>query len=270
MIEPRRANDCAVSAVVLTLDEERRIERAVMSVAWCDEIVVVDGGSRDGTLAILGRLRGRGVPLRVVQRAWPDSFGAQKRFAVEQARGPWILSIDADEVVDSQLRDSIRAVVTDPPPSVDVFSVVRRNRFMGVVLTTSGQREDRPLRLFRKGAANFTDDRVHEHIEHAGIVGRLDGVLEHHSDQSVVARIDRVNRYSSLVARQLHERGEELPAVRIVLGPLRTFLRNYVVLRGVRQGVPGFLWCAAMSAEDFLGRAKLWRLQRAGRPRAHG
>jgi len=270
VIDPRTADDCAVSAVVLTLDEERRIERAVMSLAWCDEIVIVDGGSSDGTLAILERLRAQGLPLRVVERAWPDSFGAQKRFAVEQARGPWILSIDADEVVDSQLRDAIRAVVTEPPPGVDGFSVLRRNRFMGVVLTTSGQREDRPLRLFRKGAANFTDDRVHEHVECAGTVGRLDGVLEHHSDQSVVARVDRVKRYSSLIARQLHERGEALPTVRIVLGPLRTFLRTYVVLRGYRQGVPGLVWCSAMSAEDFLGRAKLWQLQRAGRRGAHG
>ncbi len=270
MIDPRLADDCAVSAVVLTLDEQRRIERAVMSVAWCEEIVVVDGGSSDGTLAILQRLRAQGVPLRVVERAWTDSFGAQKRFAVEQARGPWILSIDADEVVDSQLSASIRAVVSDPPPSVDVFSVLRRNRFMGVVLTTGGTREDRPLRLFRKGAANFTDDRVHEHVECAGVVGRLEGVLEHHSDQSVAARFDRVQRYSSLVARQLHERGEALPTVRIVLGPLRTFVRTYVVLRGFRQGVPGLVWCAAMSAEDFLGRAKLWRLRRAGPRGAHG
>ena len=142
-----------------------------------------------------------------------------------------------------------------------------------VVLTPRGLREDRPLRaVLQARAANFTDDRARardrtrRRASRPGLRRRARGAT---ATSRSWARVDRVDRCSSLVAAPA-ARARRGAAGRCAscLRPLRTFLRNYVVLRGVRQGVPGFLWCAAMSAADFLGRAKLWRLQRAGRPRA--
>lgn len=181
-----------LSVVVVTRDEEERIRTCLESVAWADELIVVDAESQDKTAAIARELTDH-----VLVRPWPG-FALQKNFGLEQARGAWILSLDADETVSPALRDEIEAVVRRDGPC-DGYAVPRRNIFWGRWVRHGGLYPDWQVRLFRRGRGRFSARAVHESVQVDGAVGRLAGHLEHRSYRDtrlaparVVAERDRI------------------------------------------------------------------------------
>ena len=137
-----------LSVVVITLDEEAKLRRCLESVAWGDEVVVVDAESKDKTVQIA-----REFTDRVIARPWPG-FAAQKNFALEQATGDWVLSLDADEEASPELRAEIAATVTDPR-ACDGYALRRRNVFFGRWIRHGGLYPDWQLRLFRRASPGF-------------------------------------------------------------------------------------------------------------------
>jgi glycosyltransferase involved in cell wall biosynthesis len=244
-----------LSVTVITRNEAHRIERCLRSVAFADEVIVLDSGSTDDTVAIARRL---GAHCEV-SPDWPG-FGPQKNRALALASGRWVLSIDADEVVDERLRAAIRSVVGGADRRfANGYWVRRESSFCGVPIRHGDWRGDRVLRLFRRDLARFTDDTVHERVECPPPLGELDGVLLHDSVDSLDDAREKAERYARLGAAKLRARGRGGLAPAIVHGGW-AFVRGYLLRLGFLDGRPG-LQIAALNA-----RGTYLRYRLAGRP----
>jgi glycosyltransferase involved in cell wall biosynthesis len=244
-----------LSVVVITLDEEEHLRRCLESVAWADEIVVVDACSRDKTVQVA-----REFTDRVVVRPWAG-FAAQKNFALDQSTGEWILSLDADEEAAPELRAEITGTVADPR-ACDGYRVRRQNMFLDRWIRHGGLYPDWQLRLFRRGRGRFRDRAVHESVTVSGSVGRLRGHLVHRSYEGVSDFIERANRYSSLAARELAREGRAVHAWDLVGRPLGRFLSMYLVQRGFLDGRRGLLLATLYAYYVFMRSAKAWEVTR--------
>ena len=244
-----------VSIVVITLDEEDHLRRCLESVAWADEIVVVDAESRDKTVQVA-----REFTDRVISRPWAG-FATQKNFAVEQTTGDWVLSLDADEEASPELREEIAAAIADPQ-ACDGYAIRRRNVFLGQWIRHGGLYPDWQVRLFRRGRGRFAERAVHESVSVTGPVGRLRGHLVHRSYDGVSDFVERANRYSSLAAEQLIRDGRRVRAGELVLRPLGRFLSMYLVKRGFLDGRRGLLLASLYAYYVFMRSAKVWEVTR--------
>ncbi len=244
-----------LSAVLITCNAGERLASCLRSLAFADEIVVVDSGSDDGTRDIARR---HGA--RVVDEAW-RGFGPQKRFAVSLARNDWVLCVDADEEVSPALAADIAAVLQAPRHVA--YRMPRANRFMGRYLRHGEGFPDWSLRLFDRRSAQWSDDAVHEKVVTSGPVGRLpeSAVLMHHSAESLATYLDKQNRYTSLQADALYRAGERANVWRLLLSPALRFVKFYVVRLGFLDGLPGLVHIAIGCFNSFAKYAKLRALQ---------
>ena len=209
-----------LSVALITHDEEPNLPDCLASVAWADEIVIVDNGSSDRTVAIA---RERGA--RVIETPdWPG-FGVQKNRALDACTGDWILVLDADERVSPALRAEIEAVLR--APAHDVYRMPRSSSYCG--------------RTLRPGAARHNTARVHERIEFAGSIGTLREPLLHISFRTLDQVIGKMNRYSTESARALHSAGRRPGLGTAIVHGLAAFLRTYVLRLGFLDGRHGFL-----------------------------
>jgi glycosyltransferase involved in cell wall biosynthesis len=244
-----------LSAVLITRDAAARLAECLASVAFCDEIVVVDSGSADDTMVIA-----RSAGARVIEHAW-EGFGPQKRFAVSQAAHDWVLCIDADERVDAALRDSITRELHAPRASA--YEVARCNRFLGRWLRHGEGYPDWSLRLFDRRAAQWSLDSVHEKVETVTNVARLTGDLLHDSADSLERYLDKQNHYTSLQAQNLLSHGRKASALDLVFSPLARFAKFYVLRLGFLDGVAGLVHVCIGCMNSFNKYAKLMALQKA-------
>src|SRR5438105_13470205 len=182
-----------LSVALVTRNEAERLRACLESVAWADEIVVVDAESEDKTATIA-----REFTDQVVVRPWPG-YAAQKNAALDLATGRWALSLDADEVVSPELAADIRRVIAAEAPA-EGYAVPRRNIFWGRWVRHGGLYPDWQVRLFRRGRGRFVERAVHESVTIDGAVGRLRGHLEHRSYRDVADFLARADRYASLAA----------------------------------------------------------------------
>ena len=246
-----------LSVVVVTLDEEERIRACLDSVAWADELIVVDAESRDKTATIARELTDA-----VFVRPWPG-FAAQKNFGIEQARGEWILSLDADEVVSPALRADIENTLAGDGGAYDGYSVPRRNVFWDRWVRHGGLYPDWQLRLFRRGRGRFVARAVHESVVVDGSVGRLRGHLEHRSYRDVADFLERTDRYTTLAADDWLAGGRGTrPFADLVVRPLGRFLGMYVWRGGFLDGWRGFLLAVLYGYYVFMRSAKIWERAR--------
>jgi glycosyltransferase involved in cell wall biosynthesis len=240
-----------LSVVVITLNEEDRIRETLTSVAWADEIVVVDAGSEDKTVALA-----REFTDHVMIHAW-QGFAAQKNFGIEHATGDWILSLDADEQVEPALREEIIAVL-QAPDACDGYRIARRNIMWGRWIRHGRLYPDWQLRLFRRGRGRFVDRAVHESILVDGEVGRLVAPLLHQSYRDVSDFLRRADRYSTLAAEEWARTTRPFRATQLVTAPLGRFVSMYVLHRGFLDGWRGFLLAVLYAYYVFVRSAKIW------------
>lgn len=245
-----------LSAVVITLNAAAQLRACLESLAFAQEIIVVDSGSSDGTIALA-----QAMGARVVHKEWLG-FGRQKQFAVAQAANDWVLCLDADERVSAELRAAIQSALA--APAFKVYEMPRRNRFMGRWLRHGEGYPDFNLRLFHRDHARWSNDDIHEHVVTATAVGRLDGDLLHESETSLHDYIDKQNRYTTLQAQKLFAAGRRATHLRLWLNPLFRFIKFYVVRRGFLDGVPGFVHIVIGCQNSFLKYAKLRQLCQPG------
>jgi glycosyltransferase involved in cell wall biosynthesis len=244
-----------LSVTVITRNESANIAGALESVAWADEIVVVDAGSEDDTAAIARRF----TP-RVEVRAWPG-YSAQKNYAASIASHDWILSLDADERVTPALAAEIRALLASEPPRRG-YRVPRVNRYLGRWIRSTDWYPDYQLRLYDRRAGTWNGRRVHESVTLAGEPGRLREELQHFSYRDVSHHLATIDRYTTLAAEQARADGRRTSMAAAAIHPAFAFLRNYVLRLGFRDGVRGLMISALNSYYVFLKLAKLWDLQR--------
>jgi len=229
-------NRAQLSAVVITLDAASQLSECLASLAFCDEIVVVDSGSSDGTVEIA---RAHGA--RIIQQDWLG-YGRQKQFAVEQAAHDWVLCVDADERVSERLRDAILAALAVPPaPTFSAWRFARCNRFMGRYLRHGEGYPDWSLRLFDRRHAHWSDDAVHEKVMADGPVGTLAGDLLHDSAETLESYLAKQDRYTTLAATAALAAGKRATLPRQLLSPLLRFVKFYFLRMGFLDGWPGLV-----------------------------
>lgn len=233
-----------LSAILITKNEMADLPDCLASLAFCDEIVVVDSGSTDGTVEIA---RAAGAVVRVTED-WPG-FGPQKQRALDLATGDFVLSIDADERIPRELAETIRAAVDEG--LFDGWRINRRSSFLGRFLMHGGWYPDRILRLARRSAARFTADRVHERLEVEGRIGDLAYDMIHHSYRSIDEVLDKGRRYAVASAAERRARGRRGGLFQAIVRAKWAFLRHYVVKAGFRDGAHGFVAALAKAQETF-------------------
>jgi (heptosyl)LPS beta-1,4-glucosyltransferase len=244
-----------LTVTVIAWNEEERLRACLESVAWADEIVVVDAESGDKSVLIA-----REFTDKVSVRAWPG-FATQKNFAIDQATGDWILSLDADERVTAELRERIRSIVKNDGPA-DGYTIPRRNIFWGRWVRHGGLYPDYQLRLFRRRAGRFVENAVHESVTVSGRVEALTEPLLHHSYRDLEDFVRRSNRYSTLSAQDWIRRGKGTGLLGLVTRPLGRFFSMYIVHRGFLDGWRGFVLAVLYGEYVFLRMAKVWERQR--------
>jgi glycosyltransferase involved in cell wall biosynthesis len=222
-----------LSAVLITRDAASRLPACLDSLAFCDDVVIVDSGSDDETVAI-GLSRGA----RVIHQDWLG-FGPQKQFAVAQARHDWVLCVDADERVSDELRASIVAELA--APRCHAYRFARCNRFMGRYLRHGEGYPDWSLRLFDRRHARWSGDAVHEKVLTDTTVGELRGDLLHDSAETLERYLAKQERYTTLAAEEAIARGRQATWLHLVLSPLVRFVKFYIVRRGFLDGRAGLV-----------------------------
>jgi hypothetical protein len=250
----------SVSACVIARDEEERIGACLGSLAFCEEIVVVDGGSRDRTREIAAR-----AGAKVVENPWPG-FGAQRNVAIDNAVGDWILEVDADERVSPALATEIRRLLDSPPAGTDIAALPLRDVFLGRALGRSNRFPRYRLRLFRRGSYRHDESRtVHEGLWASGPVWPLEHELRHILASSLAEAIRDTVAYARLEAGQRSGVDVRETAVGIVARPLAKLAYRTVVYGGWRDGWQGLLKIALECGGDALST-----VHRIGRPREGG
>jgi glycosyltransferase involved in cell wall biosynthesis len=245
-----------LSVCIITCNEASNIRDCLASVAWADEIVVVDGGSTDETVRIC-----REFTDRVFELDWPGHV-AQKNRAVDRAANDWVLSIDADERVSTRLRAEIEAVMRGEPAHAG-YTMPRLTWYCGRWMRHGTWYPDRKLRLFSRAAGRFSGLDPHDRVEVRGSVGRLASDLLHYSYRDVAHHLEVTNRYTTIMAGLKAEAGVCCPLLRMIAHPPFTFLKGYVLRLGFLDGTPGLVAAVLGSVYEFLKYAKVWEAQRA-------
>lgn len=243
---------CPVTAAVIALNETGHIGDCLAALGWANEVLVVDGGSRDATVAIA-----EAAGARLEQHPF-DTFARQRTYALEQAAQPWVFFVDADERVSGDLAREVCAVVAAAGPLIAAAAVPRRNLMLGAWVRHGGWWPDHQVRLLRRGKARYDLARdPHEVVVTEGTVLLLRHPLVHHNYTSVGQLFRKQRAYARREARNL---GGRLPLRSAVGGPAREFWRRLVTLEGYRDGPIGLLLALAMAWSRF----EVWRYSRTG------
>lgn len=244
-----------LSAILVVRNEAGQLAECLAGLAGlADEIVVVDDESTDGTPEVARRFTDRVLTRKL------DGFGPQKQFALGQATGDWVLSIDADERITPALRVEIARVIGDPA-AADSYEIRREVFFLGRRLRYGGLGRDRVLRLFRRGKASFSDDAVHERVLTSARPSSVPGTLEHHTHQSLRRYLEKVNLYTELAARERFDRGCRFHWG-MHLRPAWEFISRLVLRGGFLDGHAGLLYAGLTAHATWLRALKLWELGR--------
>jgi len=247
-----------LSAIVIAKNEAANIAECLDSLAFCDEIVVVDGGSIDDTV-VLAKARGAQV---VSAPDW-QGFGSQKNLALSQAHGDWVLSVDADERVPPALAREIQTAITDS--EAHGYRMPRLSSFCGREIRHSGWYPDYVLRLFRRNKARFSDDLVHERVICEGQVRHLREPLRHHTITSLEDALSKIDRYSTAGADMLIASGRRVYFISGIGHGFWTFVRTYFFRAGFLDGAEGFLVARYHAQTTFYRYMKAWLKQRRGK-----
>lgn len=225
-----------LSACIITYNEADRLAECLRSVAFCDELVVVDSHSTDATRDIAASLGAR-----VIERDWPG-YRSQKQFAVDSATSDWVLCVDADERVSPLLRAQIEALRQSGFPGHAGWSVPRITDYFGRFLRHGNACPDRLVRLFDRRRGGWSGHEIHENTRVVGRIGRLSGHLEHYSYRSLTDHQERMRRYAELMARALHEGGKRGSLLKVLVNPQWRFVRGYLLRLGFLDGWRGLVF----------------------------
>ncbi len=224
-----------ISTIIIARNEAENLKLSLPKLKWCDDIVLVDDNSTDETVKIA-----ESFGCRIFKRSF-DGFGTQKQFAVSQAKHNWILNIDADEVLSDALIEEIRQLPADNV-AIAGYELPIRHVFLGKVFTHGKESKFYHLRLFNSQAGNFDDAKVHEKVRLNGPAGRLKHVILHYSYKDLDHYFEKFNRYTSIGALKLKEKGKSRSLFLSVAGLPFYFIKHYLIYGNILNGKAGFIW----------------------------
>jgi glycosyltransferase involved in cell wall biosynthesis len=223
----------AITATIITCNEETRIAEAIASLSFCDEVIVVDSASSDRTQDVARAMRAR-----VVERSW-EGYTKQKNFAAELAAHDWIFSIDADERASIELADEIIRWKNSPVSRPSAWSMPRRAFYLGRWINHSGWYPDTKIRLYDRRHCRWQGDFVHEWVRVDGEIGALRGDLLHFPYRDWNDHVKRIARYTELAAQAARSNGRRGNVLRLVLGPPAAFCKALFLRGGFLDGWRG-------------------------------
>ena len=248
-----------ISAVIIACNEEEKIADAIRSVEWADEVLVVDSESTDRTREIAESLGAH-----VTIRPWPG-FARQKQFGVDAAAHDWILSLDADERISTELREQIQKIQhRSDGQTADGYRMPRLSYYMGRAIRHCGWYPDWQLRLFDRRKGKWKDVLIHESVEMANDsnVGKLSGDIIHFTGEDALHHHEMIGkRYAPLAARQMFDDGKRTSPATIATAGMIAFISTYFLKLGFLDGLPGFCIARFASHHAFLKHLFLWELQ---------
>lgn len=249
-----------ISAFIICKNEVEVLGDCIESVDFCREIVIVDSGSTDGTIALIEGYIGQGYPIRLISNEWPG-FARQKQFALEQCSEPWCLSMDSDERLDTKLRAYFAETAPDEW-KLSSYAIVRRDFLPGYGYQPPSVHAKAFLRLVRNGTARFDDSTlVHEALIGTGPVSTIRaGSMLHFRNMSITEDAAKTSAYADLKAKEQFARGRRTNPLRLFFRPIGWFLKSYVAHRNFLCGVPGFIYAMMFAHYAFMVEAKLYRL----------
>ena len=242
-----------ISVYMITRNNERTLERALGSVTWADEIVVVDSFSTDKTPEICRRFTDR-----VIQRPWPG-FREQYQHAADLTTHPWVMFIDADEEISRELADEIQRVVKEEEKSFDGFIIYRRTYYLGRWIRHGAWYPDYEIRLYRKEKGRW-EGGLHAKIVVDGNVGSLKHEILHHTYRDISDQIRTLDLYSRIEAEDMLKAGERFSLFKLLFRPPFRWIKEYLLKQGFRDGIPGLVIIVATMFYVFIKHAKLWEL----------
>lgn len=237
------------SAIVITYNNEDTIKIVLEKLIWADEVIMVDAFSQDRTPEI-----GKELGVKVLERRW-EGYASQRRYALQMAKFDWILSIDADEVLDDEVIDSIKRIVSEKS-EFDGYMIRIVTYFLNRPLMFAS-RPFYQMRLFKKGRAVLTDKLVHEHFEVARSSLIRKGTIKHYTSQTIQNRVEKIDLYSTLKAQEISRGGRKVSHSDILIYPIKAFVKNYLIDLGFLDGIRGLIWTICVSMEYFLIYAKV-------------
>ncbi len=247
-----------LSVTIITKNEARHIADCIRSARFADEVVVVDCGSTDDTVA-LARAEGAIVH----EMDWAGD-GPQKNRAIDRASGDWFFSLDADERIPPELATEIRQAIEQT--AFDAFRVPRLSAYCGQFMRHGGWWPDRNVRLGRRGQARYTETEVHATIRVEGATADLRSHLVHYSFPDLESVVDKLNRYSSAGARDMAARGKEVSFSRAVVSGWWAFMRTYFLQAGFLDGRRGFMLAVSNAEGTYYRYLKRWLMQQGPGP----
>ena len=247
-----------ISAYIISKNEENNIARAIGSVLWMDEVIVLDSGSTDKTVDIAEKLGAK------VSQAPFRNFVEQKNRAMDLCSGEWDFNLDADEEVTSELKHSLMKVISreEGANGTAVYSVSRRILYMGRWIRHCGWYPEYRERLSEKGRAVWKGNILHERLASEGSVGILEGDLLHRPYSSLGDHLKTIDRYSLLWAKREAESGRKTGLFSIITRPPVKFLKMYIIRAGFLDYGPGFVASVMGSFYTFMKYARLYELSR--------
>ena len=252
-------NQISISAVVIAYNDEPNMRACLESIAWADEIIVVDSYSTDATERI-----SREYTDQVYQHGF-HGFGRLRNEAVAHATHDWVFSLDTDERATPELRDEIRQVLA-AGPEAEAYFVPRKNFFLGRWIKHCGWFPDyRQPQLFRKSRLRYRDELVHESFDLEGRVGYLKAPALQYPFRDIDHFLAKQERYSDLMARRMVEQGRAFAWHQLLSHPCFTFYKMYVARRGCLDGVPGLILSGLYAYYTFIKYARFWELSRPAR-----
>ncbi len=249
-----------VTALVICYNEAENIARCLESLAWADDVFVVDSFSTDDTMDIVRRYTGH-----VLQHEF-STPAAQKNWALPQCTHDWVLAVDADEWVSPELREAVERVLATAPAAT-AFDVKRESFFFGQHIKHCGWERDFVVRLYDRRVSRYADVRVHEKIITDGETARLPGVLYHDTVRSMAQYFEKFDRYTTWGAEDLHARGRRASLSALLLRPPARFFKMYVLRLGFLDGGAGLVLCLLAACNVLLKYIKLWGMGRTTAPR---
>jgi len=256
------SNEIKISATIITLNEEKKIEPCIRSLLpVADEIIVVDSCSTDKTKEICSK-----YPVRFISRPF-EGYVAQKNFAVEQATHDYILSLDADERISEELQQSIRAVKKNWN-NADGYALNRFNNYCGKWMHFSGWYPERKIRLWDRRKAHWTGTDPHDFVylpRHK--VKNLSGNLLHYPYLTLDEHLTQVYRFAEIAARAKYKKGEKASFfMNVIVSPLFRFIKSYFFQFGFLDGYYGFVFCSTSASMTFFKYIRLYEYNRHGLP----
>ncbi len=241
-----------ISVIIITKNEEKNISDCLKSVEWADEIIVVDSESTDKTIELAKQFTSQ-----IFTRKW-EGYVPQKKYALSLAKNEWVLSLDADERITSELKDEI---VNLSPGNFSGFKIRRKNFLMNKEITTCGWEKDYQLRLMRKDKASFSDRLVHEKFIVDGKVATLENPMLHYTFSSFADYLDKINYYTSLKAQELFTKKKKVGGWTIFSHTVSAFFAFFFIRKGFKDGVYGLIISLLHSVSTMMNYIKLWELQ---------